>query len=71
METDMRKLVDALITEREGYVRRGRMDRVAEVDAQLRELGVENKYIAPVESATVQPVVEHSVRKKAAKKREI
>jgi hypothetical protein len=32
--------VEALLTEREGYVMRGLLGRVAQVDAQLREWGV-------------------------------
>ena len=32
--------VDALLRERDGYVARGRMDRVAQVDAELARHGV-------------------------------
>lgn len=32
--------VNALLTEREGYVQRGRKDRVAQVDAELARMGV-------------------------------
>lgn len=67
----MNKMIAALLAEREGYARRNKMDRVAEVDAQLRELGFEHKLVQPVEAAAIAPVVEQSVRKKAAKKREI
>jgi hypothetical protein len=31
--------IDALVREREGYLARGRPDRVAQVDAELRRLG--------------------------------
>jgi hypothetical protein len=34
------QVVEALLVERDGYVRRGRMDRVAQVDAQLARFGV-------------------------------
>jgi hypothetical protein len=33
--------VEALLTEREAYVRFGRDDRVADVDAELKALGVQ------------------------------
>lgn len=39
--------VEALLLEREGYVARGRMDRVAQVDAELARFGV--AVDAPVE----------------------
>lgn len=35
----MEELVTALLREREGYVRRGLDDRVAQVDAELARLG--------------------------------
>jgi hypothetical protein len=34
-------LIEALRAEREGYVQRGLPDRVAEVDAQLKQLGAQ------------------------------
>jgi hypothetical protein len=37
----MEQMIEALQTERRGYVARGLQDRVAEVDAQLSALGVE------------------------------
>lgn len=40
-------LIAALRAEREGYVLRGLPDRVAEVDAQLAELGAEPPTPAP------------------------
>lgn len=68
----MSNMIAALLAEREGYARRGKMDRVAEVDAQLRELGFEHKQMQrPIEAAAVEPAIERSVRKKAAKKRGI
>lgn len=65
----MSDYIKALLTEREGYLRRGRADRVAQVDAALRELGYENDQLSASETATVEPATERSVRKKAAKKR--
>lgn len=50
--------VEALLIEREGYVRRGLRDRVAQVDAQLAQFGV------AVETASVQPEVETASRPK-------
>ena len=41
--------VEALLIEREGYVRRGRMDRVAQVDAELARFGVKVDTEPPVE----------------------
>lgn len=46
-------LIDALLTERRGYEVRGLKDRIAAVDAQLKELGYESKYLKPVETASV------------------
>jgi hypothetical protein len=71
METDMKNYIEALLTERAGYEKRGKMDRVAQIDTALREVGYEHKYAAVVESATMEPEVERTVRKKAVKKREI
>lgn len=41
------RLIEALETEREGYARYGRTDRVAEVDAELEKLGVTPEKKAP------------------------
>ena len=46
--------VEALKVEREGYVRRGLKDRVAQVDALLAAAG-EKLEQAPVEQATAAP----------------
>lgn len=52
-------LIDALLTERAGYVQRGLKDRVAQIDACLRDLGYESKQAStPVETATAVPQVE-------------
>jgi len=66
----MRKQIDALLNEREGYVRRGLKDRVKAVDAALRELGFDHKYITDeVETASVEPVAERATRKAASKRK--
>lgn len=56
--------VEPLLREREGYVRRGLADRVAQVDAELKRLGheIETTTAGPEETATRKPV------KRAAKK---
>ena len=65
----MKNHVEALLIERAGYERRGLKDRVKAVDAALRELDFDHKYMSDeVETASVQPVVERAVVK-AAKKR--
>ena len=69
MICDMKKQIEALLVEREGYIRRGLKDRVKAVDAALRELDFDHKYMTDeVETASVEPVVERAVIK-AAKKR--
>lgn len=65
----MSKQIDALLAERAGYERRGLKDRVKMVDAALRELGFDNKYMSDVEVASVEPVVETSVLKRGKKKK--
>jgi len=65
----MNKQIDALLTERAGYERRGLKDRVEAVDAALRELGFDNKYMPEVEVASVEPEVEKSVLKRGKKKK--
>ncbi len=65
----MSKMIDALLTERAGYERRGLKDRVKAVDAALRELGFDNKYVPEVEVASVEPEVEKSVLKRGKKKK--
>jgi hypothetical protein len=52
-------LIDALLTERAGYVQRGLKDRVAQIDTCLRDLGYQTKQTTtPVETATAVPQVE-------------
>lgn len=50
-------LIDALLTEREGYARRGLDERVAQVDAQLDQAGYRRDKPARRERAT-KPAVE-------------
>jgi hypothetical protein len=65
----MKNHIEALLVERAGYERRGLKDRVKAVDAVLRELDFDHKYMSDeVETASVEPVVERAVVK-AAKKR--
>ena len=65
----MSKMIDALLAERAGYERRGLKDRVKAVDAALRDLGFDNKYMPEVEVASVDPVVETAVVKRGKKKK--
>lgn len=61
--TDHDRTVQALLFERMGYERRGRLDRVAQVDALLAQLGI------AVETASVEPQVETATRKKPLKRK--
>lgn len=63
----MDKQIEALLIERLGYERRGKRERVAAVDEQLRLLGY-SQTSAPVETATVEPQVERSIRRKSKKR---
>ena len=65
----MSKMINALLAERAGYERRGLKDRVKAVDAALRDLGFDNKYMPEVEVASVEPVVETAVLKRGKKKK--
>ena len=65
----MSKMIGALLAERAGYERRGLKDRVKAVDAALRELGFDHKYMPEVEVASVEPVVETAVLKRGKKKK--
>ena len=70
MISNMNKQIEALLIEREGYVRRGLKDRVKAVDASLRELGFDHKYMADeIETAAVEPVAERATRKAAPKRK--
>ena len=65
----MSKMIDTLLAERAGYERRGLKDRVKAVDAALRELGFDNKYVPEVEVASIEPEIEKSVLKRGKKKK--
>ena len=68
--TNNKSLIDALLTERAGYVQRGLKDRVAQIDTCLRDLGYDNKQTStPVETATAEPQVETATLPKAAKRK--
>ena len=62
-------MINALLAERAGYERRGLKDRVKAVDAALRDLGFDHKYMPEVEVASVEPVVETAVLKRGKKKK--
>lgn len=59
-------LIESLLQEREGYVRRNLPDRVKQVDEALRNAGY--KSAPKVETATAEPEVE-TAAKPATKKR--
>ena len=61
------QIIEALLIEREGYVRRNLPDRVKQVDDALRHAGY-TKTTASVETATAEPVVERA-SKPATRKR--
>lgn len=65
------KHINALLVERLGYERRGLTDRVAMVDAALRELGYDHKYQtqSEIETATIEPVAEQTSIKRGKKKK--
>jgi hypothetical protein len=68
MICSMNKQIDALLFEREGYVRRGLKDRVKACDDALAQLGYKSK-VAEVETAAVEPVAERATRKAAPKRK--
>lgn len=68
MISSMRKQIEALLTEREGYVRRGLKDRVKACDDALVALGHKGKAVE-VETAAVEPVAERATRKAASKRK--
>ena len=57
--------VQALLLERIGYERRGRLDRVAQVDELLARLGVS----VETETATIEPQTETAARKKPLRRK--
>lgn len=64
----MSKQIEALLEERRGYVMRNLPDRIKAVDAALRELGYENKYMTK-ETATAEPNEERAVIAPATKRK--
>lgn len=68
MICDMNKQIEALLIEREGYVRRGLKDRVSAVDSVLNTLGYKAK-ASEVETASIEPTTERTVRKAASKRK--
>jgi len=66
------KYINALLIERLGYERRGLTDRVAMVDAELRELGYDDhKYQtqSEIETAAIEPAAEQTSIKRGKKKK--
>ena len=65
----MNQNIESLLVERAGYERRGLPDRVKQVDAQLRELGFDHKYMSEpqIETASVEPMTERAIRKAVKK----
>jgi hypothetical protein len=64
----MKNQIEALLVEREGYVRRGLKDRVKACDEALRALGHSTK-TPEVETASIEPVAERATRKAAPKRK--
>ena len=67
----MKNFIESLIVERAGYERRGLKDRVKAVDAALREVGFDHKYMSEpeIETAAIEPVSERAVIKPAKKRK--
>ena len=66
----MKNYVEALLIERASYEKRGLANRVKAVDAALREVGFDHKYMADeIETAAIEPVVERAVIKPVKKRR--
>jgi hypothetical protein len=67
---EQERMIQGLLNERRGYEMRGKKDRVALVDQQLRELGFEPTYFEKsVETAAVEPESERAVAPKARKRK--
>ena len=68
----MSKYVESLLVERAGYVRRGKKDRVKQVDEALAELGYVDKYAekySEKESATIEQEAERAVTPRVTKRK--
>lgn len=63
-----KSMIESLLEERKGYVARNLPDRVASVDASLRELGFEHKYLSQ-ETATAEPVTERAIKPAVQKRK--
>lgn len=61
------QLIQALLIEREGYVRRNLPERVKQVDEALRAAGY-TKTSTPVETATAEPVAERAAKPSTRKR---
>lgn len=64
----MNKQIEALLQERAGYVARKLPKRIESVDAALRELGFEHKYLTDIESTAINPETERAIPKKPKKR---
>jgi len=70
-EARMNPNIESLLRERAGYERRGLVERVKAVDAELRELDFDHKYMTRQdETAAVQPPAERATRVKPQKRRQ-
>jgi len=73
MEKQMNKQIEALLVERAGYVARKLPKRIESVDAALRELGFDHKYMTPetdVEVAVQELKTETASLNRGKKKKE-
>ena len=68
----MNKQIEALLQERAGYIKRNLPKRVEAVDAALRELGFDHKYMTSepsIETATAEPDVERATMPKTRRRK--
>jgi hypothetical protein len=66
------KYIEALLTERRGYEQRGKKERVAQIDAALRDAGFDHECMADeVETAAVEQKAERATKKKPVRRREV
>jgi len=67
----MNKHIEALLVERAGYEKRGLTDRVKAVDAALRELDFDHKYMVEteIETTAFKPFVERAIVKENKKRK--
>lgn len=69
MTMSIERQIAGLLIERSGYERRRLLDKVALVDTALASLGYLERAAQPMETATVEPVTERAVSKKATRRR--